>query len=33
LYISKMIIENSMNGRLTVKNTDQGVRFIVEVPI
>lgn len=33
LYISKMIIENSMSGRLIVKNTIQGVRFIVEVPV
>ena len=33
LYISKMIIENIMKGKLTADNTNQGVKFTVEVPI
>lgn len=32
LYISKMIIEHSMAGKITSLNTDDGVRFRVEVP-
>lgn len=33
LYISKMIIENGMKGKLTADNTARGVKFTVEVPI
>lgn len=32
LYISKMIIENGMQGKLSAKNTAGGVKFILEVP-
>jgi ABC-type amino acid transport substrate-binding protein/nitrogen-specific signal transduction histidine kinase len=31
LYISKMIIENSMGGRLSVKNIANGVEFLIEI--
>ncbi len=31
LYISKMIIENSMRGKLNAKNIENGVRFLIEV--
>jgi PAS domain S-box-containing protein len=33
LYMSKVIIEDHMQGRLTAKNSDQGVAFIVELPL
>ncbi|MDX1808200.1 MAG: cache domain-containing protein [Sulfurospirillaceae bacterium] len=33
LYMSKMIIEKSMNGRLSVQNTDSGASFKIEVKI
>ena len=29
LYVSKMIIENNMNGSLTVSNIDNGAEFII----
>jgi len=32
LYISKMIIENGMQGKLSAKNTAYGVKFVLEVP-
>ncbi|RXK11785.1 hypothetical protein CP965_11420 [Halarcobacter mediterraneus] len=32
LYISKMIIEKGFNGRISVKNEDEGVCFILELP-
>jgi signal transduction histidine kinase len=31
LYISKMIIENSMNGKLSVENVNSGVKFSIEM--
>ena len=31
LYMSKMIIEKSMNGRLTATNTDEGAEFRIEL--
>lgn len=31
LYMSKNIIEKNMGGRLTVKNTDSGAEFRIEV--
>ncbi len=31
LYISKMIIENSMNGTLHVENRDEGAKFTIEM--
>ena len=31
LYISKMIIENSMNGKLSVQNVNSGVKFSIEM--
>ncbi len=31
LYMSKMIIEKSMNGRLTAANTDEGAEFRIEL--
>jgi signal transduction histidine kinase len=31
LYMSKMIIEQNMNGHLTVCNTDGGAEFRIEV--
>jgi PAS domain S-box-containing protein len=33
LYIVKMIIENSMNGAMCVKNQDGGANFIIKIPI
>ncbi|MDR0762413.1 MAG: PAS domain S-box protein [Campylobacteraceae bacterium] len=33
LYIVKMIIENSMNGTVRVKNQDAGADFIIKIPI
>ena len=33
LYMSKMIVERSMNGRITAHNTEVGTEFIIEVPI
>ncbi|HAL86680.1 MAG TPA: hypothetical protein DCM31_07335 [Deferribacteraceae bacterium] len=32
LYMSKMIVENSMTGKLTVRNTDKGACFRIELP-
>jgi len=31
LYISKMIIENNMNGELSVRNTEQGALFTIRI--
>ena len=31
LYISKMIIENNMDGDLSVTNTSQGARFVIRI--
>lgn len=31
LYMSKLIIEKNMNGRLLARNSDQGAEFIIEV--
>ncbi|NVJ53171.1 MAG: HAMP domain-containing histidine kinase [Campylobacteraceae bacterium] len=33
LYMSKMIVENSMNGRLVAENIDNGLKFNICVPI
>ena len=33
LYMSKMIIENNMNGKLNVKNSTEGAEFIIETEI
>ncbi len=33
LYMSKMIIEHNMNGRLFVRNTDGGAEFVIETPL
>jgi signal transduction histidine kinase len=33
LYIARMIIENSMDGRLMAQNTDDGAEFIIELPL
>ena len=33
LYMSKMIIEKSMGGRLSVRNTPEGAEFSVELPV
>ncbi len=33
LYMSKMIIEGNMNGRITAHNIDDGAEFIVSVPL
>jgi signal transduction histidine kinase len=33
LYMSKMIIENNMKGKLYVKNTTEGAEFIIETEI
>ena len=32
LYMSKMIVENNMNGRLQVVNTSEGARFTLDIP-
>jgi len=32
LYMSKMIIENNMNGKIWVRNTATGAEFTVAVP-
>jgi signal transduction histidine kinase len=33
LYMAKMIIERNMGGRITVRNTDEGAEFRLELPI
>ena len=33
LYMSKIIIENNMNGLIEVKNIDDGVEFIIKLPL
>ena len=33
LFMSKLIIENNMNGRLFVKNGEKGAKFIIVVPL
>ena len=33
LYMSKMIIEKSMGGRLSVRNTEEGAEFRIELPV
>jgi C4-dicarboxylate-specific signal transduction histidine kinase len=33
LYMSKMIIEGNMNGRITAHNVDDGAEFVVSVPL
>ncbi|MDD5229273.1 MAG: GAF domain-containing sensor histidine kinase, partial [Methylococcales bacterium] len=33
LYMSKMIIENSMNGKISVRNVPDGVEFMIVTPI
>ncbi|RXJ90285.1 hypothetical protein CRV01_03760 [Arcobacter sp. CECT 8983] len=33
LYMSKMIIENSMNGKLIAENIDNGLKFNINIPI
>ena len=33
LYMSKMIVQNSMNGTLEVENCDDGVCFNIKIPI
>jgi signal transduction histidine kinase len=33
LYMSKVIIEKNMQGRLYVSNLDKGARFIIEIPV
>ena len=32
LYMTKMIIENNMNGIVSVKNTDEGALFTIKLP-
>ncbi len=32
LYMAKMIIERNMGGRITVRNTDEGAEFRLELP-
>ena len=32
LYISKLIIQSSFKGDIKVKNVDDGVKFILEIP-
>jgi len=33
LYMSKMIIEHNMHGRLNARNTGEGAEFIVDIPL
>jgi PAS domain S-box-containing protein len=33
LYMSKEIVENSLNGKLYVKNTQNGAMFVIELPM
>ena len=33
LYISKLIIEKYMNGKLTVENTEKGAKFKISIPV
>lgn len=33
LYMNKIIVENHFNGKLKVKNTEQGAKFFIELPI
>lgn len=33
LYMSKMIVENNMNGRIEVRNIDQGAEFRIVMPL
>lgn len=33
LYMTKMIIENSMDGKLTVRNTGDGAEFVIVMPL
>jgi signal transduction histidine kinase len=33
LYMSKMIVENNMNGSLEVSNTGEGARFRINLPL
>jgi signal transduction histidine kinase len=33
LYMTKMIIENDMHGKLTVRNIDGGVEFVINTPL
>jgi C4-dicarboxylate-specific signal transduction histidine kinase len=33
LFMSKIIVENNMNGRLFVENIEKGARFIITVPL
>lgn len=33
LYMSKMIIERNMNGRLSARNTNGGAEFVIETPL
>ncbi len=32
LFITKIIIEKSLNGKISVSNTDNGVRFVINIP-
>jgi signal transduction histidine kinase len=33
LYILKLIVEDSMNGRVSVRNGEEGAIFTIEIPI
>ena len=33
LYMSKMIVEQNMNGMISVTNTNEGVEFVIQLPI
>ncbi|PIF04925.1 MAG: histidine kinase [Arcobacter sp.] len=33
LFMSKLIVENNMNGRLSAKNVKNGAQFLIELPI
>lgn len=33
LFMSKIIIEKNMNGRITVRNTEDGAEFRIEIPV